>query len=201
MKRCNEYEVELSAMLDGESDPATAVMLMDHISQCESCRGFYLELRSFQSLVDDLSLESDAEVERRAAVVPIRSRQPRWRGWLDAPPRWAWGLAAAVVVIVGLWASNEYDLLNRQSSVIEDGQLIVRSGEGSDLNEERFVEIAAEILGADQRYQNEMYHLLRQVRSDESADESPLQGEGAEGGRGESYGEVFAAIGGRPVLD
>ena len=68
MKRCNEYEVELSAMLDGESDPATAVMLMDHISQCESCREFYRELRSFQSLVDDLSLEGDAESERRAVL-------------------------------------------------------------------------------------------------------------------------------------
>ena len=55
MKRCEEYEVELSAMLDGESDPATAVEMMDHICQCSSCRDFYKELRSFQSLVDGLS--------------------------------------------------------------------------------------------------------------------------------------------------
>ena len=34
MNRCEEYELELSAMLDGESDPATAVVLMDHLCGC-----------------------------------------------------------------------------------------------------------------------------------------------------------------------
>jgi hypothetical protein len=199
MKRCNEYEVELSAMLDGESDPATAVMLLDHVSECSSCREFYRELRSFQSLVDDLSLEGAAETEPRFAAEPARPE--RRRSWFGAPPRWAWGLAAAAVVIVGLWAANSYDLLNRQPIVTSDGEVIVRRGEGDDLNEERFVELAAELLGADQRYQNEMFMLLSQIRPDESPDESPVSGAGSEGGSSESYGEVFAAIGGRPVLD
>ena len=44
MKGCEYYEVEISALLDGESDPARAVEILDHVTRCPSCRQFYQEV-------------------------------------------------------------------------------------------------------------------------------------------------------------
>jgi len=200
MKRCDEYEVELSAMLDGETDPATAVELLDHVSECSSCRGFYRELRSFQSLVDDMSpaIEVGPAVEAASA-----GRPRRWFGWLGAPPRLAWGAAAVVVVAFGLWAAGSFDRGGESTLDLQSGTVTIElEGDKLSVDDERFVELASEILKADKRYQYQMYVILDQVRQNEAPGESPLSGEMIEDDeRGEYSGEAFAHIGGRRVLD
>ncbi len=204
MKRCEEYEVELSAMLDGESDPATAVGLMDHVCQCSSCRDFFQELRSFQSLVDDMS---PALAERPALEGPAArsSQEPRrrWFGWLGAAPRWAWAAAAVVIVAIGLWAAGTGVVTDQRGVDIGEGVVTIElESDELSVDDERFIELASEILSADRRYQHQMYVILDQVRQNTEPGESPFDGEVAENEEGGEYsGDSFAHIGGRRVLD
>jgi hypothetical protein len=203
MKRCDEYEVELSAMLDGESDPATAVALMDHMCQCSSCRDFYRELRSFQSIVDDMSPDL---AERRALDSPtaraLREPKRQWFGWLGAPPRWAWA-PVVIIIAIGLWAAGSGMLTEEPGVDFGDGIVTIElQSDELSVDDERFVELASEILSADKRYQYQMYMILDQVRQGTEPGESPFDGEVAENEeRGEYSGDAFAHIGGRRVLD
>ncbi len=190
MKRCKEIEIELSAMLDGESDPATAVALMDHISQCGSCREFYTELRSFQSLVDDIS----PVVQTRTAAQPDRRR---W-SWLIPTPGWAWGAAAAVAIAIGSYSIGVLQV----SGGDDDGRFTIDRTEGSSsIDDERFVELASEILGSDRQYQQQMYQILGEIETNEGSGEAPASDEFDDDERSENYNELFAVIGGRRVVN
>jgi hypothetical protein len=204
MKRCDEYEVELSAMLDGESDPATAVELIDHMCQCASCRDFYQELRSFQSVVDEMT---PALAERPALDSPTARelREPKRHGfgWISTPPRWAWAPAVVLIIAIGLWAAGSGILTEEPGVKIGDGIVTIElQSDELSVDDERFVELASEILSADKRYQYQMYVILDQVRQSTEPGESPFDGEVADNEeRGEYSGDAFAHIGGRRVLD
>jgi predicted anti-sigma-YlaC factor YlaD len=204
MKRCEEYEVELSAMLDGESDPATAVGLIDHVCQCSSCRDFYRELRSFQAIVDDISPVESAQPDIDAVPERLYSEPRRRRfGWLGATPRWVWATAAVAIVAVGLWAVGTGVVTDEAGVEMSGGSVTIElEGNKMSVDDERFIQLASEILAADKRYQHQLYVILDQVRQVEQPGEAPFDGELAEGERGGEYsGESFAHIGGRRVLD
>ena len=204
MKRCEEYEVELSAMLDGESDPATAVGLMDHVCRCSSCREFYQELRSFQAIIDDISpADSTLPIPEAAPETHYTEPRRRWFGWFDFAPRWAWGTAAVVAVAIGLWAIGTGVVTDDAGVDISDGRVTIELGSDElSVDDERFIQLASEILAADRRYQNQLYVILDQVRQIEQPGEAPFDGELAEGEQGGEYsGDSFAHIGGRRVLD
>lgn len=190
MKRCKEYEIELSAMLDGESDPATAVALMDHISECGACRSFYQELRSFQSLVDDLS----PVAKPREVSQPARSL---W-SWIFPVPRWAWGAAAAILIAIGSYAVG-----TTQAGVAIDGNTITFEVDPNEstVSEEEFVELASEILRSDPRYQRQLYQILGQIETGEGSGEGLTSDEFDDEDRSENYNEIFAVIGGRRVVN
>jgi len=119
MRTCNDYEIELSALLDGECDPAGVIDLMDHVTTCSECSSFYMELRSFQETVDGAELApsrdadsvSSAEPGRKAGFFGlIRSGglMPRG-GWTSD---WGLGMAAVAVVTVvaaGLWFGGAFN--------------------------------------------------------------------------------------------
>jgi hypothetical protein len=190
MKSCKQYEIELSAMLDGESDPATAVALMDHVSRCDSCRGFYQELRSFQSLVDDMP---QAAEESGPAPEPARRR---W-SWTVRVPRWAWGAAAALVIAIGSYAAGSRQILD-----VAGGGSNIESfaGEGG-VDDEQFVELASDVLRADRRHQQQLYRLLEKIETIEGSGETLVIDEFDDGERPENYNEMFAVIGGRRVVN
>ena len=103
MSQCESCEVELSALMDGESSPARMVTLLDHLTGCPSCRQFYGELRRFQQVVDDLTtVETDTE-----RVIPLETGDRTARPHAARLPRWAWGMAAALIVAVGLYATMD----------------------------------------------------------------------------------------------
>ena len=204
MNRCEEYELELSAMLDGESDPATAVVLMDHLCGCSSCREFYGKLRSFQALVDDISPAIDDQPAAYAAAPAADTGQRRgWFDWLGHTPRWAMGAAAVVVVALGIWAVGDSGLFNRSEEGFDGGTVTIElEGDALSVDDEKFIELASAILGADRRYQHQMYVILDEVRQNTQPGESPFDGEFADDEeRGEYSGDAFAHIGSRRVLD
>jgi len=204
MKRCEEYEVELSAMLDGESDPATAVGLMDHVCHCSSCREFYQELRSFQGFVDEISPAQAMQPAFNTAP-ELRYQEPRrrWFDWIGAQPRWAWGTAVVAIVAIGLWVSSSGILTGESGVNVGEGIVTIElESDELSVDDERFIQLASEVLSADKRYQNQLYVILDQVRQIEQPGEAPFDGELAEDEQGGEYsGDTFAHIGGRRVLD
>ena len=52
MIECRDYELEISALLDGESDPSTAMELLEHVGTCRSCATFVGDVRAVQSKID-----------------------------------------------------------------------------------------------------------------------------------------------------
>ena len=194
MKRCKQYEIELSALLDGESDPATAVALMDHISRCVSCRDFYRELRSFQSLVDGMAPVEDRVPER---VPESESARRRW-SWVFPVPRYAWGVAAALLIAIGSYAAGTKQLIGGDN----DDRVTFEHAEGeSGVDEERFVELASEVLRSDRRYQQQLYRILGEIETIEGSGEAPANDEFDDEERSENYNELFAVIGGRRVVN
>jgi len=204
MNRCEEYELELSAMLDGESDPATAVVLMDHLCGCSSCREFYGKLRSFQALVDDISPAIDDQPVAHAAAPAADTGQRRgWLDWIGHTPRWAMGAAAVVVVALGIWAVGDSGLFDRSEEGSDGTTVTIElAGDALSVDDEKFIELASAILSADRRYQHQMYVILDEVRQNTQPGESPFDGEVADDEeRGEYSGDAFAHIGSRRVLD
>ena len=161
MKNCNDYEIELSALLDGESSPAMALRLVDHVASCSGCSEFVRGLRSTQSLIDSLQLESES-VPGEEAVGTIVPRQKRFLG---LRPQWAIGLAALLIVSVSIWFGTDVGTPNSLTNDIRDGELNIRLEEHKGrMSDERFFALVSELLQADRRYQNEMYVVLDEIR-------------------------------------
>ena len=174
MKQCSEYEPELSAIIDGESDAITVIEVLDHVTQCSSCRSFYTELRAFQTAVDGVSF---AEQEEPATSVPVREK----RSWFRWAPQWGMGLAAASVLAIGLWWGGVFDQLSKDTVLVEGGELYIQVGENKgDMDDPRFVEIVTELLGADRRYQDQMYVVLDEMQETNEAGEKRRFGDEGE---------------------
>ena len=92
MKRCSDYEIELSALLDGESDPAMALTLVGHVAECSDCSSFVRELSSSQKIIDSLRI-APASVPDSAVTVSHNRQRSNVFG---LRPQWAVGLAAAL---------------------------------------------------------------------------------------------------------
>ncbi|MFH1843127.1 MAG: zf-HC2 domain-containing protein [bacterium] len=164
MSACEQYEIEFSALLDGESSTAQVVELLDHLVQCPACREFYQELRSFQDLVDDLP---------DLAELPAQlSLQQRLQTRAGIVPRWARGLAAVFLFMVGVVGittvsiTEEPDLANSPIPAT----ITLEENRGQ-MNDDRFLEIVTELLQAGRQYHDEMAEILKQIQRPTSADE------------------------------
>jgi hypothetical protein len=184
MSQCESCEVELSALMDGESSPARMVTLLDHLTGCPSCRQFYGELRRFQQVVDDLTaVEADAE-----HVIPLEAGDRTARPHAARLPRWAWGMAAALIVAVGLYATMDRfgglnpsapdgdDVARTALPLAERTLLTIQLEENKgQMDDVRFMELATELLRSDRRYHAMMHDLLEVTQRDRSSSESRLR--------------------------
>jgi len=186
MSACEQYEIEISALLDGESSPAKVIELLDHLVQCPACQEFYQDLRSFQTTVDELP---------DLAVIPTRpTLRQRLRSRAGVVPQWAWGLAAVFLFMVGVVGvttisiTDEPDLAN--STIPATITLEEHRGQ---MNDGRFLEIVTELLQAGRQYHNEMAEILKQIQRPTNADELVDRYAIApdEGGSDEYRGETF----------
>lgn len=169
MNRCNDYEIELSALIDGESDPAMALELVAHVAECAACSSFVRELRATQDLVDKLQTARSDE-QGSVDVVPISTRQKKSWGFR---PQWAVGIAALLVITVSLWFGSDVGAGVGLTNDLRDGELVIRLEENKGrMSDERFVALVSELLQADRRYQNEMYVVLDEIANHRSSGES-----------------------------
>lgn len=186
MNKCSEYELEISALFDGESDPATALELLEHVATCPSCSAFVQNLKAMQGALDrvyDIGQPSSAPV---SAIEPkLRSRRM---------PRWAWGLAATIVLSLGLAYGLPATFSVDSDSALQERQMVIRLEENrGDMSQDRFMEMVSELLSADRMYQNEMSAVLEAVRAGGSSENPDYLDERLESRRNEGGTRVRAA--------
>lgn len=169
---CEACETTLSALLDGEMEAEEVRTALDHLLDCPSCQDFYRDARALDSSLrrplqkqeDERTLDRVWEaVDRESFGEPAARR--RWRTWA---PR----LAAAVLLALGTsWAALSVGgrELSRPEQPIQ-----VELGEGANMTEERFIQIATEILRSDRRYQQEMLRVMSAVAEETEPRETPV---------------------------
>lgn len=197
MKQCTDYEVELSALLDGESNPAMALRLVEHVASCSSCGSFVGELRFTQDFIDNLP----AVVEPEPATVvigPMKRKRPRV---LRLAPHWAIGIAALLIVTVSLWFGADIGSPSGLTNDLRDGELVIHLEEDRGrMSDQRFVALVSELLRADRRYQNQMYVVLNEITKPRAFGESRIYYNSHESGnnddseRGESFSPSTAQL-------
>src|SRR6266540_2535065 len=100
----------LSAYLDGEVDQDVRSSIERHLSTCDSCRAL---LGDFRSVAAAAARETPPPVPgdlrlrvRRALDAQSTPRPTGFAGWLG-PYRLGLAAAAAVVLVIGLWAVRQ----------------------------------------------------------------------------------------------
>jgi predicted anti-sigma-YlaC factor YlaD len=170
MDSCELHQITLSSFLDGEASPEELRPALDHLTVCDACREFYRELRRLERICDELPLQSpvraNAKVKARGSSLLAPWRLvPRWA--------WGWGAAAAVVLVSILWGP---ELRTREPArdlapAVAAGQPVsVTLGESrGQMTDERFLQLALELLRSDGTYRETMYAVLSQVRAPQVA--------------------------------
>ncbi len=175
MIECKDYQLEISALLDGESDPATALELLEHVATCRSCGDVVLGFRGAQAKIDRAFAPAEPA---NSEVVPLRRRG---RGPLR---HWAWGTAATIALAVG-----GYVALNNAgpdpTGSSEGAEIVVRLGEDPGaMSDDRFIAFTTELLRADRTYRDQMYSVLEAVRTGAQQEGESLTEQVSEPGRG-----------------
>ncbi|MEM7417164.1 MAG: zf-HC2 domain-containing protein [Gemmatimonadota bacterium] len=177
MKTCAHIQTEISALLDGESDPKTALDLLEHVSGCHACGAFVREARRAQVTIDVAFPAADPALDALVTALPQRG--------LARVPRWALAMAATVVVAVGgALVSQDAPVRTAAETAADNGIVLHVGTNDGEMNDERFIELATELLAADRLYRDEMYSVLEAVRNGEPRDERSTPNEAAptEGG-------------------
>ena len=75
--KCEEYEEQISELLDQELDDGRSRNLFAHLSGCEACRGFFDSVQKLRETLRDSALTSHQGVEEwRAHHHPARTEFP-----------------------------------------------------------------------------------------------------------------------------
>lgn len=162
---CESCQVELSASLDHEADPARLPDALDHLASCAGCRRFWAGARALQDALP---------VARPGAT---RSRRPGRKHWTR------WALAASILLALGFgWALRPDPGPGTRQLRVELG------GAGTRMSDEQVVRMAVELLGASPDQRAALRRLLEEAdrapTPEASADELaslPGPGEGRPG--------------------
>jgi hypothetical protein len=171
MATCEAFEIEISAMIDGQLPAAEALPVIDHICGCRSCRGFYRMVRGLEASLAEARVSSgrgelpaglwariDAELQEDGVAGEVVSLPQA----AHSLPGWLWKMAAAILVLVGTI------VIGRQMLPANDGPpsdvLMVRmESDRGQMSDQRFIELTTELLRADRRYHQKMSDILQAV--------------------------------------
>lgn len=171
MSDCETYEMSISALADGELPAEDLLPTLDHLADCASCRAFYRDVRALAAALpaeaaSSPSDEAPEEIWHRieAATVPALSHP-------GPAPSWRLRLAAAILLVAGLWgALATVSAFRPADQPIE----VTLGGDGGRMTEQRFVDLTVELLRADSRYRQEMLQVLTAVGERGSGQEAPV---------------------------
>jgi hypothetical protein len=159
MDSCEIYQINLSAMMDGE---LTGEALADTIRHLAGCKGCMKEFESFQSLQKRVNHELPAPnvpaklwktISRESGIsVPTVTRR------LNSPVMKVMRMAAVIMVCFGLGYALSKPVFHLQKPDPRS-PIVLASSPGS-MTEDRFLELTRELLTADPAYHRKMYLIL-----------------------------------------
>lgn len=188
MSDCEICEIALSALADGELPAEELLPAIDHLVECTGCRAFYRDVRALAAalparpVAEPPPAEAPEEIWRRIEAATAPAAAPAVGRTAQSRP-WALRLAAAVLLVAGLWGA----LAAVRSLRPPDAPIEVTLGEDRGrMTEQRFVDLTVELLRADSRYHQEMLQVLTAVargeRQENPTDHDAPLPEGEDGG-------------------
>lgn len=167
---CRDFEVELSALMDGALQGDDLLDTCDHLAKCEACRGFYLNAR----LLDKRLVEMGAPHTEQMMPGRLWNRISRGSGlrrgisWISGQTL-LWGsLAAAALILLGmgLWFFRALD------DDVPDAELgrvlqVNMNASLSPMNDHRFLLMVKELLEADKKYQTKMVEIIQELATND----------------------------------
>lgn len=180
MKGCEHCEVLVSAWHDSELDRQGQVEMLDHLVRCPGCRDFYVAARGLADLVAAVREPAAAEepspevwkrIERSA--IPRKPARRGGRPWMLRLPGRAWAAAAAAALLILFGPALVKDRIPSLSPVPAGEEIGIGENPGG-MDDARFVELTKAVLGADRRYREAFYEVMKQVVHDTQGGEPDM---------------------------
>lgn len=181
MKSCEQYEIDLSSLIDGELSPVEASEVLEHALGCPGCADFFRAARRVEGAAERLRAADGALDPARADELwhAVESRSAASR--TDAPAAAAVSprgrtLRAAALVALGLGGGYLLSGLAGPGSpastldAVAGGLRPASLGAPAAMDERRFVAVADELMRSDVRFQRAMLEVLRLVPALESGE-------------------------------
>ena len=158
MKTCEEYQMDLSAMLDGELESSEIADTVEHLAKCETCMGVFEKFKSLQNGIDALieepavprqiwkNIKKELPKEKKPVMIPIMNYTLKIVA------------AAALLMIMFTLGYNFNQPITAE--VIDQNTPIVLASDRGNMSDERFRALTREILSADPDYIRKMYIIL-----------------------------------------
>lgn len=170
MNRTVDFEMDISALIDGELESHRLLPLLDALVRDEQLRRFYLDARALQTTLDG-DVKDDFVSEE---VIPVtddiwdgieqRRQQKQTKFFsLNSLPVKMFSAAAVILLLVGMWAGGVFPWQTPEwKSDVLQVELEANAG---NMDEQRFMELTAELLRADRRYHRRMLEMMEAVNS------------------------------------
>lgn len=168
MKSCESYEIHISALIDGETNRADTLAILDHMPGCASCQRFYRDCRQLQDVADEMPLSIDVQRESESAsLLPVITRLPH-------RTHFVWAAAAGIALLfvaAGMWLRPAVS-----TSVDSNSHVIDLSVQKPSvpMDDSQFMEISVALLHAEPRYQRSMIEILERFERGRGLDESSV---------------------------
>jgi predicted anti-sigma-YlaC factor YlaD len=180
MSHCERMELSLSVMMDGELEAAELLPAVDHLARCASCRAFYRDARALDSRVLEAGNAAEPQAPLASAAVWDRIRaetHPATGTARASGVRWrVWGSVAAALLIVAVGLAGARLWQAGAPARGENGPVVVVLGQDSGrMSDERFVELASELLRAGPRYHERMHEVMELVLRKETEREGAME--------------------------
>lgn len=166
---CAQYEEWLSAHLDGELERETALAALAHALECSSCGDFYRACKKLSVAVAAAGEPVGAPPE---AVWDGVRRVVGWRRSSELRAAWMWRAAAVLAVALGAWWLSVGGPAGQGGGAApRAGTAAVATTTAGRMTDQRFAQLAGEVLAAEPRYRRALLGALESVgrHSDEGA--------------------------------
>ena len=160
MKTCEEYQMDASALLDGELETSEIADTVGHLAKCETCLAVFKAYKTLQHNIDTVVKKPEVPAEIWTAIAKAR---PKEKKPLVIPFKIAALkiVAAAAVLIMMFTLGYNFNRPSPEQLVSDDqNSPIVLASDRGNMTDERFRALAREILSADPDYIRKMYIIL-----------------------------------------
>ena len=193
---CEHYQINISALLDGELKGSELTETVKHLAECDGCKREMEIFERMQSKVDEeFTVQEVPRIAWKniARIAEADSRKPAVIDFKSSMVRYI-AVAASILIVFGLgyffgqpgniMSSGNEPLINLTS---------YESGE-SNMSEDKFLQLTRNLLNSDPKYQMKMYLVLHTIYGDNIEGGMELvwmeENEGAEEGPTETTDEM-----------